>query len=114
MPFIVLKTTTKISPECEKELTRDFGEKIALIPGKSEKWLMLNFEEECRMAFAGNSEDDTAMLEVELFGGASGAAYDSLTAALTDSVSDILGIQKDRIYVKYEEISHWGWNGSNF
>lgn len=114
MPFIDLKTTKKISADCEKELTRDFGEKIALIPGKSEKWLMLNFEGECRMAFAGNANDDMAMLEVKLFGGASGAAYDALTAALTDSVSDILGVGKERIYVKYEESSHWGWNGSNF
>ena len=73
MPFIDLKTTKKISADCEKELTRDFGEKIALIPGKSEKWLMLNFEAECRMAFAGNGEEDTAMIEVELFGGAGGA-----------------------------------------
>jgi phenylpyruvate tautomerase PptA (4-oxalocrotonate tautomerase family) len=66
------------------------------------------------MAFAGNANDDMAMLEVKLFGGASGAAYDALTAALTDSVSDILGVGKERIYVKYEESSHWGWNGSNF
>ena len=114
MPFIDLKTTKKISDGKRESLIKDFGEKIALIPGKSERWLMVNLDGERVMAFAGSTDSDLAMLEVKLFGAASEAAYDSLTSALTDSVSDILGIEKDKIYIKYEEASHWGWNGSNF
>ena len=114
MPFINLKTTKEISKENEAILRADFGEKIALIPGKSENWLMLNFEDNCRMAFRGEATPDIAMIEVELFGGASESAYERLTAALTASVERTLGIRPDRIYVKYEEISTWGYNGGNF
>ena len=113
MPFIDTKTTKKISPEDMNSLTEKFGKAIELIPGKSERWLMLNFSDGCRMAFAG-SFDDCAMLEVKLFGAADPCAYDALTAELCKTVSDTLGIPSDRIYVKYEEISAWGFAGSNF
>ena len=66
MPFINLKTTAEISKENEEQLKADFGKKIALIPGKSESWLMLNFEDKCRMAFRGESNPDIAMIEVEI------------------------------------------------
>ena len=53
MPFIELKTSVSISKEKEAELKSAFGEAIAIIPGKSEQWLMLNFCDEQRMWFKG-------------------------------------------------------------
>ncbi len=113
MPFINTKTTKKLDTGAIEALKSDFGKAIELIPGKSEKWLMLNFEDGCKMAFAG-SFDDCAMIEVEILGTASKREYDALTASLSDAVSKRLGIPKDRIYVKYEEISTWGFDGENF
>jgi len=55
-----------------------------------------------------------AYIELSLFGGASDAVYDKLTAAICDAVSAKTGIAPSNIYVKYEEAEHWGWNGSNF
>ena len=54
MPFIELKTSVSISKEKEAELKSAFGEAIAIIPGKSEQWLMLNFCDEQRMWFKGS------------------------------------------------------------
>lgn len=114
MPFINLKTTKKITSESEAALRREFGEKIALLSGKSEEWLMLGFEDGCRMAFRGEATSDMAFIEVQIFGKASASDYAKLTAALTDTVSEILGIAPDMVYIKYEEVSTWGWNGVNF
>ena len=105
MPFIELKTSVSISKEKEAELKSAFGEAIAIIPGKSEQWLMLNFCDEQRMWFKG-SDESCAILEVKI--------YDKLTAELTEIVSDKLEILSDRIYVKYDEIEYWGYAGSNF
>ena len=113
MPYINTKTTAKLDTGATERLTKAFGEAIELIPGKSEKWLMLSFDGECTMAFAGKI-GDCAMLEVEIFGKAQDSAYDALTERLTEIFSRETGIPSDRIYVKYEEISHWGWDGSNF
>ena len=114
MPFIDLKTTAKISKDNEKRLTEEFGKIITLIPGKTERWLMLNFSDECRMAFSGNSDADTAYINVELLGSTTDAVYDKLTRAICDTVSGVLDVPSDRIYVKYEECEHWGFAGENF
>ena len=29
-------------------------------------------------------------------------------------LEDHLSVRPENIYIKYEETSHWGWNGSNF
>lgn len=113
MPYIHTKTNVAVSAEKEFKLKAELGKAISIIPGKSEHWLMLNFTENERMWFAGD-DSPCAMLEVELFGSTSDSVYDSLTEKLTEIISDELGISPSRVYVKYEEIDHWGWNSVNF
>lgn len=114
MPFIHTLTTKKITDDVRKELKTEYGKIIAEIPGKSEKWLMLAFTDETKMYFHGDDSDDCAYIEVNIFGGASDDAYDRLTARICVLISDKLNVPADRIYVKYEEAEHWGWNGANF
>ncbi|MBQ3888097.1 MAG: hypothetical protein II735_09005 [Clostridia bacterium] len=112
MPFINTKVNVSISQEQEQTLKTQFGKAIALI-GKSESWLMLNFEDNGKLWFKG-SDSPAAIAEVSLYGRASAASYDALTARLTEILSTVLGITPGRIYVKYSEIEYWGMAGSNF
>ena len=114
MPFINVKTTAKITPEKELALKEQLGNAITAIPGKSEAWLMLNLDDECRMYFKGSNEKPLAYIEVKIFGSASSDAYDKLTAIITDIFSNELNISPDCIYVRYSEGTLWGWNGNNF
>lgn len=114
MPYINTKTTANISKAQELALKEAFGKAIELIPGKSEAWLMLEFSDNCRMAFKGTTSPDIAILEVAILGKASSDAYDALTAQLCKDVSAILGVPSDRIYIKYSEHDTWGYNGFNF
>ncbi len=111
MPFINTKTNKSITSEKETAIKALFGEAIRAL-GKSEGWLMLNFEDNCRMYFKGQ-KGDMAMVDVSLYGSASDAQYDKMTALITDILSKELGISPDNIYVKYEPVDTWGWNGSN-
>lgn len=113
MPCIQTKVNVKISPEQEETLKKDLGQAIALIPGKSESWLMLTFEDECRMAFRGNSTEPIAFVEVKIYGKAPSSAYDAMTAEITKILGSVLEIPADHTYIKYEEVQHWGWNGNN-
>ena len=113
MPYIEVKTNTIISKQQGNQLKTSFGKAIELIPGKTERWLMLDFCDNQRMWLAGD-DAPSAMLEVEIFGSTTDSAYDALTAELTSVVSDVLCVAPDRVYIKYEEIDHWGWNGANF
>ncbi len=114
MPFINTVTTKKISEDTRKFLKTELGKIIEEIPGKSEAWLMLAFCDDVKMYFRGDDSADTAYIEVSIFGKASDDAYDRLTDRICRLYGETLGIPSDRIYVRYEESDHWGWNGANF
>lgn len=114
MPYITTTTNVALTEGKEDALKTRLGKAISLIPGKSESWLMVSFNPGTRMYFRGDSDEGIAFVNVSLFGGASDRAYDALTAEITGILSDELGISPDKIYIKYEECSHWGWNGGNF
>lgn len=112
MPFISTKTNVNITKEQETVLKKEFGKAISLI-GKSEAWLMLDFESGRRMYFKGD-DSPCAIAEVKLYGSASPSAYNALTAKLTEILAAALSISPSRIYVKYEEVEYWGMGGYNF
>ncbi len=114
MPYITTKTTVAISPEKQETIKKRLGKAIELIPGKSESWLMLSFEDSSIMYFKGSDAKPLAFVEVKIFGKASADAYRKLTSAITEILKEELGIAPDCIYVKYEEAANWGWNGNNF
>jgi phenylpyruvate tautomerase PptA (4-oxalocrotonate tautomerase family) len=114
MPYIDTLTTVKITPEQEAELVSAYGKAIELIEGKTEDWLMLNFKGESRMAFRGTTSPDIAMIDVYILGKAKDSEYDKLTEKLCEIVTTVLGVPRNRIYVKYAEYERWGYNGTNF
>ncbi len=114
MPYINMKTSIEVTKEKEIELKEKLGQAIALIPGKSEEWLMVAIEGDQALYFKGDSEKPIAFVEVKLFGSAAKEAYQKMTARLTRILMEELGISPDQIFITYQEIEHWGWNGSNF
>jgi len=114
MPYICTKTTATVNLEKREAIKIKLGKAIELIPGKSEDWLMVAFDDKSTMYFKGSDERPLAFVEVKLFGKSSKEAYSNLTKAITEIINEELSIQPDCIYVKYEEVSTWGWNGSNF
>ena len=113
MPFINTKVTTTISPEQENKLRSELGKAITAI-GKNEAWLMLGFEDNCRLHFRGNNDAPSAFIEIKLLGKATDSAYDKMTVLVTEIIANELSIPAERIYIKYEECDHWGWNSTNF
>ena len=113
MPYINTKTNIAITKLQEEEIKSRLGQAVSCL-GKSERYLMVNMEDHCRLYFAGDTTEPAAFVEVRLFGKASAKAFDAMTKEVTDIVTDVLGISGSRIYVQYEEVPHWGWNGSNF
>lgn len=114
MPFIHTKVNCSIPRETEKQLATAYGQAISLLPGKTESWLMLQFEENCRLWFRGCPDQPTAMVQVQLYGKADAAACDALTGRICALLEEHLQIAPENVYVKYEETNLWGWNGANF
>ena len=112
MPYIATTSNVSISSRKKEAFKERMGQAIELIPGKTESWLMLSFRDNVHMYFKGDDEP-CAIMQVKLFGTADEEAYAKLTEALTDIIREELDIDPDRIYVAYEEINTWGWNGGN-
>lgn len=113
MPFIDSKVSVPIHEEQEKELKSRLGQAIALIPGKSESWLMTGFEDNYHLYFRGDNSQPTAFIEVKVFGREDRSAFDALTAEICKIFGEVLNIAPDHIYIKYEAVANWGWNGRN-
>lgn len=114
MPYIDLKTTKQLDSALKNQLKAEFGKAIECFPGKTERWLMVNIEDGASMWFAGDNSSDCSMLQVSLLGKGSDAAFDSMSEKLCGIMKNVLSISADRVYIKYGEVTHWGWNGGNF
>ena len=113
MPYIEIRTNVPIDRDRSEVLRNLLGREIELLPGKSEQWLMTSLRGGEYMALGGRCEP-CVMVQVSLFGSADASAYDRMTASLCEKLRLALNVPENRIYIKYEEVSHWGWNGSTF
>lgn len=113
MPFIDSKVSVSISEDKERELKSRLGQIITLLPGKSEAWLMTGFEDNYHLYFRGDNSKPAAFIEVKAFGRENPSAFEAMTAEITKAFQEVLGIEPDHIYIKYEAVAHWGWNGAN-
>lgn len=114
MPYCEVITTKKVDRSCVAEYSHALAEIIEMVPGKSERWVMVHIEDEAKMAFAGADDEPAAMITLKTFGDLDSGQYDMLTREFCAAAERLLSVPADRVYVVYEPIVHWGWNGDNF
>ncbi len=113
MPFIDARFSTPVNTEQELNIKKRLGEAITLI-GKSEAYLMVQIQSDCKLYFRGNNDDASAFFEVKLLGKSTKEKYTALTAALCDIATSELSIPSNRVYVKFEECEYWGFDSFMF
>lgn len=113
MPFIDCKITKKMTEEQKDLLKSELGKSIALLH-KPESYLMVGVADGYDLYFAGKKVESGAYVAVSLFGRVSSADSEKMTAAICDLLRGRLGLDSSKIYVTYQGIVDWGWNGGNF
>ncbi|MGN1406709.1 MAG: phenylpyruvate tautomerase MIF-related protein [Erysipelotrichaceae bacterium] len=113
MPFIEIKTNIDVSDKSVSLIEKVLGKDIEILPGKSEKWLMINIIDNQKMCFGGSNEPCVIAL-VDLYGKCDDKFLNSFTLKLTDLLSSELNVLKERIYVRYQFTDYWGYAGDNF
>lgn len=113
MPFIDSKVTAALTEEKKERIKSELGEAISIM-GKGENFLMVGFEENYDLFMGGKKLDLGAFVSVRVFGGVNPSACDKMTARICQIYQEQLGIPGQNVYVTYQGISDWGWNGSNF
>lgn len=114
MPYINSKLTIKLSEQDKEVLKTKMGEIITEIPGKSEAWLMVSFNEDETIYFRGNKMEKAAFIEVKIAGTAEREHKNKVTNLLCSLFETQLSISKDSIYITFSEVEDWGWNGELF
>ena len=111
MPYIRTSTNIKIENEKLNNIKSKYGNAIRLM-GKSEDWLMLEFNDNANMYFKGDNGNPVAFIDVKVLGNVNNS--NEITKELTNIISFELGIEPSKIYIAYQGYSEWGFNGSNF
>jgi phenylpyruvate tautomerase PptA (4-oxalocrotonate tautomerase family) len=114
LPFIDSKVTVKLNKEKKDILKAKLANIIKNIPGKSENYLMIGFQDEYSLYFQGKELNYGAFIEVKIFGKASKESLDKVTKEICELYELELRIPQNSIYIKYEEVENWGFNGFNF
>ncbi|MCR5546506.1 MAG: hypothetical protein K6F30_08545 [Lachnospiraceae bacterium] len=113
MPFIDSKISVPVSEEKKTEIKKKFGQAISSL-GKTENYLMVGFDDNYDLYFAGDKIEKGAYVNVSLYGSAPKDSYSKMTGEICRILNEELGIPGDKVYVTYREVSDWGWNGRNF
>lgn len=112
MPTIQIKTSVKLSFNAKEQIKSELGEAIALIPGKSEQWLMVLFGTCEDLYFQGSKAPNAALVEVGIKGNASRDDFGKLGKSITDSLVNNAEIDANNVYISYSEFSNYSWNGN--
>ena len=113
MPFIDSKVTVPVTEEQKERIKSRLGRAVSVLH-KSESYLMVGIQENYELWLGGKKLKKGAYVEVSLFGSASAADYEKMTAEICMILTIELAIPADCVYVTYHGLSDWGWNGSNF
>ena len=113
MPFINAKVTVGLSQEKKDVLKAEFGKAVSIL-GKPESYLMVGLEENATLYFAGKALEKGAFVSVQVFGAIDSASSAKMTAKICDILQKELDIPPKAVYVTYQGVRDWGWNGSNF
>jgi phenylpyruvate tautomerase PptA (4-oxalocrotonate tautomerase family) len=115
MPLVKIHSAVEIAAAAEESLVKELSRITAEGLGKSEKWVMACLMPHARMTFGGD-EGPCAYLEVKSIGTMTPSQTETLSAAITDTVSRHMQVPKERIYIEFSDAEPylWGWNGSTF
>ena len=114
MPYINSTLTLKLTDKMTETLKSKLGEIISEIPGKSEEWLMVGFKDDHTLFFRGDKKETAAFVEIKIFGTADRKYKEIITSKVSTLFEEELHIPKDSIYIVFDEIKDWGWNGNMF
>ena len=114
MPFLKIQTNLSIDEDKKQETIKAASRLVADEIGKPERYVMVAFEPDQPMVFAG-SDDPCAYLELKSIGLPEDKTK-PLSAALCEFIDRQLGIPAERVYIEFADAPRamWGWNGSTF
>ena len=115
MPCVQIKTNTAVNAEKAEKIKSELGKIITFLPEKTEPWLMVTLQDDCRLWFHGETGRPMAIVEVKVFGNKiDSEGSKKMTKAVCALFEQELGVNPKDIYIRYLASMDWGWNNENF
>ncbi len=114
MPYINVKTSAKLDDNTKNNILKKLSKAATLIPGKSEAYVMCEIDDGKAMIFGGDADSACAIAEMKLFGTSSKDVYLKVTQEICKIMNEEAGVERDRCYVKFDEVEYWGIDGFMF
>ncbi len=114
MPYLKIQSNADIPEEAKETILQRLSTTVAESLGKSERYVMVALEPPATMLFAGE-QAPCAYLELKSIGLPEDSTAD-LSRTLCATVSELLAIPPERIYIEFANAPRrlWGWNGATF
>lgn len=113
MPFIDCKFTQQLTPDEKENIKCGLGKLISLMH-KPESYLMIGIADNYDLYFAGRKLEAGAYIAISAFGNPKSSDCDKMTSAVCELLKSELGINGTSVYITYQGIENWGFNGNNF
>ena len=111
MPYIQVEISKSISPELKDTIKSYAGSLIPIIPGKSEKVLMISIRDDSKMYFQG-TDVNCAFVNINLYLDAPLESKRIFAQEFIEKLSYSLDIEPKNIFMVFTEYSNWVANGN--
>ena len=111
MPMINLQVSTNLTPNEKDAVVKELGQLISLMPGRSEKYLMVGIKDGYTHYLAGKKLERAAFMDLRLLGRESPEGQEAFVVAAQAALSRMLDIPIGNIYTNILEMPHWGARG---
>lgn len=112
MPFIQVNVTQKLDTIQKDAIVRGLGEKISVIPGKSEKALMIDVSDSHALYMAGSRLEQGAYLDVKIYGETEVVNQKAFAEAAFGVMHDVLELKPQDMYLTFSQFPNWGCQGT--
>lgn len=110
MPYIQINTSRALTAGQAEGIKAALGEKLPLIPGKTESGLMVAISSHYTMFMAGE-ERDAAFVDVRCYNTTPLKAKKAFAEAVYEILHQFAGFEPELVYLNFSDHDVWGARG---
>lgn len=114
MPMVDARISVKLDESQDALVHKALTQAAATALGKPLMYVMASVEEGADLWMGGKKLEQGAYIHVRSFGSISPDAAAAFTKQATSFLASNLGLDPSGIYVSFEGIGEWGWQGRMF
>lgn len=114
MPYIEAKLSIELNDSQKDELQAKLVQAVSSAFSKPNAYIMTNIEDEKSLYMGGKKVEKGAYIEVKVLGTVAKPSCQTATKEICEILTTNYGLNGTQIYITYQPVDMWGWNGSMF